>query len=382
MSEPPPSSESAAESLERSRLVARLAAAASHDFNNVLFAVGGQLRVVADRTKDPETAAALRELESILAGTSELVAVLVHAERGELELPRAVDLVAAVTESLRIAERLVPKSMRIEAAIAPFPRGAPAIRSTPLGVRQLLLNLALNARDATEGRGRVRCTLRPSPSAADRVVELLVEDDGPGMDPVLAGTALEAYVSTKGRGSGLGLSICRRIVEHAGGSIALDRSPDLGGLRVAMSLPTVEREIPEESPEAPQRRDADDPLDRIGMVLIVEDEPAIRGILREAFATRDIEVLERGDAIDLEATAIDGPVRLDLIVLDIDLPKRSGLDALRGLRARGARTPCVVITGGATELDPTLAPATLLRKPFRLDGLFDASRKVLARALT
>lgn len=365
--------------LERSELVAQFVSAASHDFNNILFAVSGRLQLLRQRSRDPEEIEAFAEIERVLGSAGELVSDLVKAHRGDLDPPGPVALRRELEDAVGLARRLLPRSMRLDASLAVDERLL--VRSTAQAIRQLVVNLVLNARDATDGRGRVRI------AAEERAGEVLLrfEDDGPGIPGELAEAVFRPYFTTKGSaGTGLGLAICRRIAHEAGGEISLDRAPELGGLRVEVRLPAASRPELLATPAAqaggPERPTpaAEDPLGELGMALVVEDEPAIRSLLRECFAAHDIETIERADALDLESVVLDSPVRIDLLVLDVDLPGRRGPDALAALRAKGDRTPCIVVTGGSElDLDPSLAPARLLRKPFRLEALIEACRALV-----
>jgi signal transduction histidine kinase/CheY-like chemotaxis protein len=366
--------------LERSELVAQFVSAASHDFNNILFAVSGRLQLLRQRSRDIEEIEAFAEIERVLDSAGELVADLLKAHRGDLDPPGPLALRRELDEALGLARRLLPRSMRLE--VSGGFDGEAFVRSTAQAIRQLVVNLVLNARDATGGRGRVRI----SSDRRDDVVLLRFEDDGPGIPAELAEAVFRPYFTTKGSaGTGLGLAICRRIAHEAGGEILLDRSPELGGLRVEVRLPAAERPdllaTPSQGERSGDERAAaptDDPLRDLGMALVVEDEPAIRALLRDCFAAHDIETIERADASDLESIVLDAPVRIDLLVLDVDLPGRRGPDALAALRARGDRTPCIVITGGSEfDLDRALAPARLLRKPFRLEALIEACRALV-----
>jgi DNA-binding NtrC family response regulator len=166
------------------------------------------------------------------------------------------------------------------------------------------------------------------------------------------------------------------VTQEAGGRLRLDRSPALGGLRVSVWLP-LQSEAPQVVEEAFTEIDLDERLADVNRVLLVEDDDAIREVLMAAFESLDIDVVARPDAEEVEGIVIGGPFAIDLLIMDIDLPGRSGIECLEELRAKGVRTPCLFVTGGVQAPPASLAPCRVLRKPFPLDALVGACRSVL-----
>jgi signal transduction histidine kinase/CheY-like chemotaxis protein/PAS domain-containing protein len=393
-------------SLERSELVAQLAGGIAHDFNNVLFAVRGQIQILRQRVHDAETLDALARIESAIAGASEMVTGIRRAHRGEEEPLLPTALVPALEEACRLVARLLPDSIALERDIGDD--DGTLVLSSPQRIQQLVLNLALNARDAipTGVPGRVRVRLRRQPEGPrGPAVAVEVDDSGPGIPPPLREQALKPFFTTKaGRGAasgtGMGLSICQRVAKEGGGTLSLDSSSDLGGLRVLVSFPIVpaapehatdadavggaaDRDAAADEPasdDSTLQDESDGAFAQIGCALVVEDDPAVRRILVHSLAASDVEVLERTVADDLDAYIRESPMTIDLIVMDVDLPGTSGMEAARRLRAAGCAIPIVFVTGGTAEFDPSLAPATLLRKPFPIEALPRAVAKLMARS--
>lgn len=375
--------------LERSEVVAQLAGGIAHDFNNVLFAVRGQIQILRQRVSDGEVLEALERIETSIEGASKMVTGILRAYRGDVEVAAPTPLAEEIENGCRLASRLLPETIVLERDIREL--GSAHALSSPQALQRLVLNVVLNARDALvgRGRGRVRITGRitPAPGGGSQTV-ITVDDSGPGIPSELRERALKPFFSTKGvGGTGIGMSICQRVVKDAGGRLTLDTSPDLGGLRFIATFPIVDAappaaEEPEtDEPETPSAADDADPaLDGIGCALVVEDDPAVRRILVHALASRDIEVVERTNADEVEALLAEGAVQIDLIVMDVDLPGASGIEIARRLRAARCATPIVFVTGGTTEFDPELAPATLLRKPFPIEALPRAASLVMAMA--
>ncbi|MBL9148584.1 MAG: response regulator [Phycisphaerae bacterium] len=397
--------------LERSELVAQLAGGIAHDFNNVLFAVRGQIQILRKRVSDEETLEALSRIESAIAGASEMVTGIRRAHRGEEEPLLPTALVPALEDACRLVARLLPDSIALERELGTDESAH--VLSSPQRIQQLVLNLALNARDAiaTDVRGRIRVRVRRAPDGPRGPMAIVeVDDTGPGIPPPLREQALKPFFTTKagrgaGSGTGMGLSICQRVAKEAGGTLTLDSSSDLGGLRVLVSFPIVpaapeaaadadpasfadavhdaadrDREVDNaETDDSALQEGSDGAFAQIGCALVVEDDPAVRRILAHSLAASDVEVLERTVADDLDAYIRESPMTIDLIVMDVDLPGTSGMEAARRLRAAGCAIPIVFVTGGTAEFDPSLAPATLLRKPFPIEALPRAVAKLMAR---
>jgi len=376
--------------LERSELVAQLAGGVARDFNNLLFAVGGQVHILRQKTNDPAMQSSLDGIERALAGAAGMVAAIQRAHRGEVEAPSVLALASELELASRLAARLLPRAIEFETDLTALADAR--VVAAPQGLRQITLNLVLNARDAIGERGHIRVAGRIVDDVAlGRCAEITVDDDGPGIAPELRERVLAPYFTTKGlAGTGLGLSICQRVVKDAGGRFTLETSPSLGGLRVTSTIPLASEAETSEAPlgtaskptelAAPSAVSAAiDSLADLSLVLVVEDNHAVRRILAHTFAAYDIDVVERSDANDVESDVLDSPLRFDLVVMDVDLPGMSGMECARRLRARGSLIPILFVTGGTTELDAALAPATLLRKPFPIEALTAASHDLIAK---
>ncbi|MDZ4755077.1 MAG: ATP-binding protein [Phycisphaerae bacterium] len=369
--------------LERSELVTQLTSGIAHDFNNILFAISGHVELLRQRTMDDVTRASLVDIEGVISGANGFVSGILHAHRGEFESPAPTALADELEAATNLAVRLMPRGVQVETDLGAA--HSCVARSTAQGLRQLILNLVVNARDAVKGRGVIRLSCRVEDCAdLGLCAVIVVEDSGPGIPPELHDRVLQPFFTTKGKaGTGLGLSICQRVVQESGGRLRLGQSPALGGLRVSASLPLctddadIARARPVVSASIVNVDIGDERLPEIGHLLLVEDDPAVRDVLTAAFTSLDIDVIARGDARDVCAIVIEGPLPIDLLVMDIDLPEITGVQCLAQLRAQGCMLPCLFVTGGLTEVDGSLAPCRVLRKPFRLDALMGACRAVL-----
>jgi len=224
---------------ERLATVGQLAAGVAHEIGNPLSAIIGLLELMEDEDLlDAEARVdTLRRVQREIARIDEIVRGLVRYARGESAGPGAVDTagaLASASELFRHHQR--GRAVRFDVVIEP---SLPALWGSETSLVQVVLNLLLNASDATEGAGSI--TLRASRVVAEdgvTWVEIEVEDDGPGIAPEIAERIFDPFFTTKapGQGTGLGLAMCERIVDEWGGEIVLDT--DSGrGVRMRVRLP-------------------------------------------------------------------------------------------------------------------------------------------------
>ena len=217
----------------------KLAGGVAHDFNNLLMAVGGYAETLA-RHDDPRVRDISRNLLGLRRQAAGLTEHLVAFARKGMTQPRALELSRTVSDSPRLLEQLIEPSitLRVEAPEPVF------IHADPAQIEQVLLNLALNARDAMPGGGTLTISCRPLD--AEGRVELRVADTGHGMDEATRRSAFEPFFTTKPRtrGTGLGLALVHGIVEASGGTIRLESVPG-HGTELTLSWPALEREVAE-----------------------------------------------------------------------------------------------------------------------------------------
>jgi len=254
---------------------------------------------------------------------------------------------------------------------------------------QVILNLAVNARDAMPRGGTLR--LRTQAHSDDAVwpdgdVErgpaglLEVSDTGEGIDPEALPHVFEPFFSTKeeGHGTGLGLATVYGVVRQSGGHVEVDSVPGRGtALRIR--LPQVAE--PAERPEAPARPFASGGEER---VRLVEDEPAVRGLAARVLRESGYRVSEAGSAEEaLRAVRIAGPTGIDLLVTDVVMPGMGGDELARRLERELGSVPTLFLSGyaaGERVADRLDRGAALLTKPFRARELLAEVRALLERA--
>jgi CheY-like chemotaxis protein len=233
----------------------------------------------------------------------------------------------------------------------------------------VLLNLALNARDAMPGSGRLRIETRRGTQS--RFVHLNVSDTGQGMDDETRARAFEPFFTTKpaGAGTGLGLSTSYGIVRQTGGSISLESA--LGrGTRVEISLPAC---ATRPAPAKRHERAASAPAGREASILLVEDDASVRRLLAILLESAGYRVTAAADGAEALAIVAESQRRFDLLLSDYVMPGQSGLELANALRASWPELHVVLMTGHAEIPGSAVAElprgAELLGKPFTREQL-------------
>jgi two-component system cell cycle sensor histidine kinase/response regulator CckA len=353
---------------QKMEAIGRLAGGVAHDFNNLLTVIGGYAGVLESALPPASTEAnAAHEIIEATERAAALTRQLLLLSRRQLVQPGVVDLNAAIRGFETVLRRTLPESIRLELALDP---NLPAIDIDPSQVDQVLLNLALNGRDAIRGQGTLRIETQAGPDG--RSVHLRVSDDGQGMTEETRVRAFEPFFTTKpaGAGTGLGLSTTYGIVRQAQGSIALESTPGVG-TTVEISLPAARERA---TPASSRSNGATAPrAGRDVSVLLVEDDVAVRrllAILLEAAGYRVTAAADGAEALELVQKS-GRP--FDLLLTDYVMPGQSGVELCNALRARWPDLRVVLMTGhaevpgvGATELPRAVE---LIGKPFTRDQL-------------
>jgi two-component system, cell cycle sensor histidine kinase and response regulator CckA len=357
---------------QKMEAVGRLAGGVAHDFNNLLTVILGQGTQVVEglRTEDPLRVAA----EDIVAAAgrgAQLTRQLLAFGRKQILTPRELDLNELVADADRLLRRLIGANIEL---VLDLNREPAWILADPGQVEQVIVNLVVNARDAMPDGGR----LVLHTAADDTFVKLSVSDTGAGMTHEVMSHIFEPFFTTKelGKGTGLGLATVYGIVEQSGGTIEVESTPGAGTSftiafpRVAPCPVVAVRAAPVVDNEVVRGSET---------ILLVEDEPGVRGLAMRVLSRAGYHVLAAADgqeALDLYASW-SGP--LDLVLSDVTLPNLSGPETVKRLRALRPGLRVIFMSGYVDEalMDETLAMAPFVQKPFVTDELRRLVRQVL-----
>ncbi|HVP29898.1 MAG TPA: PAS domain S-box protein [Myxococcota bacterium] len=368
----------------------RLAGGVAHDFNNLLTAISGCVETLLEEIPEAgEARSAADEIGRAVERSAALTRQLLAFSRGQPLEPRVIELNAVVARLESLLVRLLGEDVTLSLALDP---AAGCVEIDPGQLEQVVMNLAVNARDAMPRGGRLSVATgveRLEGGASEAApglppgsyVRLTVADTGTGMDAATRARVFEPFFTTKepGRGTGLGLSLVHGVVHQSGGLVRVSSLPNAGA-SFDVLLPRVE--APEESGAGGAPSRGDGAASRLtGTVLLVEDEPSVRNLARRALEAAGLRVLTAGsgaEALEL-SDRHEGPI--DVLVSDLVMPGMSGGDLGRELLRRRPGTRLVFMSGypdpergAGGDLPPHDA---FLRKPFRPSELRDEVARVL-----
>jgi PAS domain S-box-containing protein len=360
----------------------RLAGGIAHDFNNLLTVIINCADALRDalaegRRPDAEDVGQIRQSGDRAAA---LTRQLLAFARKQVVAPRVADLNDLVRASEKMLVRLIGEDVRVETALDP---GLWPVRVDPVQVEQILLNLAVNARDAMPGGGCLRIETgnltEPSDGCPVEWVRMVVADDGEGMSAEVRARVFDPFFTTKptGKGTGLGLSTVHGIVRQAGGRISVQSAPGQGA-RFVIDLPRAGGSATDVV------RASAGPSGAGELILVVEDEPAVRGVLVRTLTRAGYRVVAAGsarEALALFDAAEAGPAPVGMVLTDVIMPEMDGFHLVVHLRERRPSLPALFISGHPDDAlagrDTLTPPAEVLGKPFSLPDLHARIRKAL-----
>jgi two-component system CheB/CheR fusion protein len=372
---------------EKMEAVGRLAGGIAHDFNNLLTVVVGYCSLLSQTLSgDPDAREQVTHIEQAAGRAAALTEQLLAFSRRKILQPKVFALNPLLAEFERMLRRLLDERIRIRLDCDPE---VGAVRADPAEIGRVVMNLALNARDAMPGGGIL--TLATAPIVMDEgqaaalglrpgaYAQLSVADDGIGMDAEARSHLFEPFFTTKdvSRGAGLGLATVLGIVQQSGGAIACESTPGRG-TRFDVWLPVASE--PSDGGADGDGAARDPACDASGTILVVEDEASVLRLTRALLESRGHTVIEATSghqALDIVAS----PVAITVLLTDVVLPDIGGRDLwLRAVATRSSLK--VLFMSGHTE-DVLLREgiqqgAPFLQKPFTPDELWRKVREVVA----
>ena len=370
---------------QKMEAIGRLAGGIAHDLNNALTAIAGYAELaLGEVAADHPARSDVEEIRRAAERAGSVTRQLLAFSRKQLLQPRVFDLNETIRAMSRLLARLLGADVEVQTRLADTPL---PVLGDPGQVEQAVINLAVNARDAMPGGGRlVLATAREEvdeafarshpPIRVGQYIVLRVSDSGHGMASDTQARIFDPFFTTKdvGKGTGLGLSMVYGTVKQIGGFIFVDSEIDRGTTFRLYFPPAV-------SPAGEaQARGGEQPGQET--LLIVEDEPAVRHLVASALRHDGYRLLLAGSAEEaLELSdAHDGPI--DLLLTDAMMPGQTGMELASLLAARRPGIPVIIMSGYTEDtLDvPGLKkPVVLLQKPFTPRELRRRLREVLER---
>lgn len=373
---------------QRMEAVGMLAGGIAHDFNNLLTIINGytQLLLIAV----PESDASRSALDQIMkAGerAAELTRQLLTFSRRQAVRPRALDLNGAVTSMATMLRRLIGEHIELR-IVAGSDLGS--VHADPSQIEQVIMNLAVNARDAMSERGGTLVIETGNAELDDQYagkhlavkpgsyVMLAVTDTGHGMDAETRGRLFEPFFTTKGqgRGTGLGLSTVYGIIKQSGGSVEVYSEPEMG-TTVKVYLPRADQPAiagePQATPQAASRGSE--------TILVAEDEEAVRKLVCATLERAGYRVMVAASGEEAVKQAAAHPERIDLLITDMVMPHMGGRELAPILQAARPGLRVLYISGytdGAmSEAFALQHDGQFLQKPFTPSMLAAKVRQIL-----
>ena len=365
---------------QKMEALGQLTGGIAHDFNNLLTVVVGGLDVVAKRVEDAKlkryAVNALTAAERGARLTGQLLAFS-RVQRLEVRPVHVAPLVQNMRPLLRnVLWPGITKEFDLDETMIP-------VMADPTQLEVAILNLAINARDAMPEGGVLKFVTRLTSMESDpeledgNYIELCISDTGTGMAPEIASRAFEPFFTTKEivKGSGLGLSMVYGMARQSGGTARIQPAPGEG---TAIKLYFKTATASDDSDSGAEEEDSEQVPQQAASVLVIDDDPDVRGFIAEALSEDGFEVRHCGDgATGLKEFAKERP---DLVVLDFIMPAMSGADVASRMMADAPDQKILFVSGySETEAIKSIAPnSPLLPKPFRSEALCKAVRNALS----
>ena len=360
---------------QRMEAVGLLAGGIAHDFNNLLWPIMVHATTLADGETDERRMHMLDDVQLAARRGAELVDQILFLSRRRVITDQETPLCDLVREALDLLRPSTPDRIRIESTIEDE---TATVRGDRTAVTRVIQNLVSNARHAIgEADGVIKVSLRPSNDDRGEVL-LVVEDDGEGIPEAIRQNLFDPYFSTRqsGRGTGLGLTIVHRVVTELGGEIEVDSEPGTG-TKFTVRLPRREGLVtpaprtPKKTPTGTER------------ILLVDDDQMVLQTSRALVSSLGYETVvapgvDEGLLAFEERMTAGSPI--ELVLTDLTMPGRNGIELIRDLRERGFEGPLVLITGFGDESAAAATEAgadRILRKPISREELGACIRSLL-----
>ncbi|MEV6599920.1 PAS domain S-box protein [Actinoplanes sp. NPDC051346] len=370
---------------ERLESLGQLAGGVAHDFNNLLAVILNYASFIVEDAPDTPLASDAEQIARAARRGSDLTHQLLAFARREVIRPRPLDVSTVVTEVTQMLRRSLGEHIALKATTAPLP----PVMADPGQLEQVLVNLAVNARDAMPAGGHltidtaevdldqdhpaVHSGLEPGP-----FVRIRVSDTGTGMPRDVIAKAFDPFFTTKpsGEGTGLGLATVYGIITQAGGTVQIYSEPGFG-TTITILLPVTDAAVP-------QNRPAQAPPELSGhgaTVLVVEDEDALRDVTERILRRGGYTVLTAANGHEALRICTDHDGPIDVLLTDVIMPGMLGKDIAEAVSAARPGTRVVFMSGYAQPVLTThgtlAADVHLLEKPFTGAELMQALHEQL-----
>lgn len=359
--------------LQKMEVIGRISASIAHDFNNILCVIGLYLHKLMDTTTDPQQLDSITKIECAQKHGAALVAQLLSFSRKKVLDPVVIDLNNIIQKLFPMIRVLVGDQISVIINLSFSPA---IVYADENQIEQIVLNLAINARDAIFQNG----TIVIKTEITDQMVVLSICDTGCGMTEEVKSHLFEPFFTTKGagRGTGLGLATVYEIAKRSGGNIEV--SSQVGkGSEFRISIPKTHLEVvidkPHKMPSINKKF--------TGTILLTEDQKDVREVLTDLLISSGFKVFAAGDGHEALKVMSDSGIVPDLFVTDLSMPRINGWQLFETQRQNNPKAPFLFLSGFADEeivekikIQPN---AHFLPKPFNPQTLLNKIDDILSR---
>jgi len=369
--------------------IGRLAGGVAHDLNNWLTVIVGYAELLLDDATDPAMTTGLQEILSASRSATGVTRNLLTFSRKQVVQLQTTDLNQVVSEFHQLVQRIIGEQIQVAVEVPDQPL---RMKADPTQIQQVLMNLAVNARDAMPGGGRLSVRTGSTELTEDALdgarippgayAYVVVADTGIGMSADVRERLFEPFFTTKeaGKGTGLGMAVVYGIVKQLGGQIRVD-SELARGTTFTLYFPLVEGEAaPAQGATARGIASAGD--GGRTRVLLVEDEEPVRRLTKRILDRAGYDVIAAADAEEALKIFDDAPQPIGLILTDVVMPGMSGPEMLARM-TRSRPVPALLMSGYPDQGDVFAAssPFRMIAKPFTADVLTTAVREALESSI-
>ena len=350
--------------------IGMLAGGVAHEFNNVLAAIQGSVELLSMHAGgNPQARPYLDVIRRMANRATELTRQLLAYSRQGKYTPTSIPLARVLSETLPTIRASLPPGVELSAECDD---ALPPVHVDVAQMKQVVMGLCLNAAEAMTGGGRL--SVRTYSEPRDGRVVLEVSDTGPGIDAKTMPRIFEPFFTTKGVGRGMGLAAIRGIVDNHSGEIRVVSGEGKGTTcTVLLPVSTV--------PAAAEPFSAEGQPAGAGLVLLADDEEDVRGVVHAMLDTLGYEVIEARDGLEAVEFFRSRASEIDLVILDLVMPRMTGEAALERMRRIAPAVPAILISGydesGRIHEIVDAGFGGFLQKPFRRQDLGKKVRELL-----
>jgi CheY-like chemotaxis protein/nitrogen-specific signal transduction histidine kinase len=381
--------ESQLQQSQKMEAVGRLAGGIAHDFNNLLTVILGYSESVLNKlaTNHP-LYSKVSEIHAAGQRAANLTSQLLAFSRKQILQPQILSLNSVINNISKMLDRLLGEDIHITVHLD---ASLGQVQADVTQLEQVLLNLAVTARDAMPNGGQMvietaNCVLRETQATQQGLqpgsyVVLSVSDTGCGMDENTRSRVFEPFFTTKevGKGTGLGLAMVHGVVQQSGGAVSVYSEPGIGTtFRIylpRLDAPAMEPSEPEDSSPVQVKNNT--------VVLLVEDEDKVRGLAAEALSEAGYEVIEARDGKQALAIAAECDVAPAMVITDVVMPGMNGPELVKQLKERWPALPVMYTSGYTDHALLTTSKLThdtpFLQKPYSRASLLTHAAELLER---